>query len=135
MDMVDEMGNQLFLVVWMGWEEMHGDGCYQGFLLVQGLGFLGFWGFAFWARNNPGTGRCLLVRLAGGGRAGPISRLPGIWSCYLAAWESTWYPGRTEQHADYLVITSLHFKISTITHQSLQYTNMPRIMLPVSAAN
>ena len=42
MDMVDEMGNQLFLVVWMGWEEMHGDGCYQGFLLVQGLGFLGF---------------------------------------------------------------------------------------------
>ena len=39
MDMVDEMGNQLFLVVWMGWEEMHGDRCYQGFLLVQGLGF------------------------------------------------------------------------------------------------
>ena len=36
MAMVDEMGNQLFLVVWMGWEEMHGDGCYQGFLLVQG---------------------------------------------------------------------------------------------------
>ena len=27
---------------------------------------------------------------------------------YLAAWESTWYPGWAEQHADYLVITSLH---------------------------
>ena len=33
------------------------------------------------------------------GRAGPISRLPSIWSRYLAAWESTWYPGWAEQHA------------------------------------
>ena len=55
---------------------------------------------------NPG--RCLLVRMTGRGRAGPISRLPSIWSRYLAAWESTWYPGWAEQHADYLVITSLH---------------------------
>ena len=46
--------------------------------------------------------------MTGRGRAGPISRLPSIWSRYLAAWESTWYPGWAEQHADYLVITSLH---------------------------
>ena len=44
--------------------------------------------------------RCVIIW----GRAGPISRLPNIWSLYLAAWESTWYPGGTEQHADYLAI-------------------------------
>ena len=43
MDVVDEMGNQLFLVVWMGWEEMHGDGCYQGFFVGSGFRFSGFW--------------------------------------------------------------------------------------------
>ena len=26
-----------------------------------------------------------------------------ICSCYLAAWETTWYADRTDQHADYLV--------------------------------
>ena len=87
--MVDEMGNQLFLVVWMGWEEMHGDGCYQGFLLVQGLGFLGFGVLGFGPETTLEQGGVCWYGLAGGGRAGPISRLPGIWSCYLAAWEST----------------------------------------------
>jgi len=92
---------------------MHGDGCYQVYCWVRVLGFqdrvLGF--VCFWARNNPGTGRCLLVRIAGRGKAGPISRRPSIWSRYLAAWESTWYPGRTEQHADFLVITSLQARM------------------------
>ena len=66
-----------------------------------------------WASNNYETG---LFSWAGcwygwqeGDRHGLCGRLPSVWSRYLAAWESTWFPGRTEQHADYLVITSLHF--------------------------
>ena len=65
-----------------------------------------------WASNNYETG---LFSWAGcwygwqeGDRHGLCGRLPSVWSRYLAAWESTWFPGRTEQHADYLVITSLH---------------------------
>ena len=64
-----------------------------------------------WASNNYETG---LFSWAGcwygwqeGDRHGLCGRLPSVWSRYLAAWESTWFPGRTEQHADYLVITSL----------------------------
>jgi len=37
----------------------------------------------------------------------------------LAAWESTWYPGRTEQHADYLVITSVARTLLRL-HQQLR---------------
>ena len=76
----------------------------SGLSLGQGFRFLakGFQGVCVClGQKQPwNPGRCLLVRMTGRGRAGPISRLPSIWSRYLAAWESTWYPGWAEQHAD-----------------------------------
>ena len=83
----------------------------SGLSLGQGFRFLakGFQGVYLGQKQPWNPGRCLLVRMTGRERACFISRLPSIWSRYLAlAWESTWYPGWAEQHADYLVITS-HF--------------------------
>ena len=56
-----------------------------------------------------------------------VSTCCRLYILYLAAWESTWYPGRTEQHADYLVITSLHLRVNLYACEKQQTYPKPAL--------